>query len=206
MPGITFYFNQESYSSISKDAIDNSLESLLFTERYANTNYIEEKNYFVTCTIYPEYPLETIRTDKYLIIIEGKIYNKAKGTVEEELERLAETVFDDSDEKKEYLTKWLNNADGEFIIVINNLANKRIAILNDSLGRLALYSYQSDSGLIITREISFILNLSLTIQIDTMGIAQFLFFGYPLHTRTLYEQIKRVQPGTLFFVDTEKDI
>jgi len=38
-----------------------------------------------------------------------------------------------------------------------------------------------------------------------MGIAQFLFFGYALHTRTLYEQIKRVQPGTLFIVDTEKN-
>ncbi len=205
MPGITFYYNKESYSYIDKDAINNSLEALLFTERYTIVNIIEEKNYFVKCTKYLEYPSEIIRTDKYLIIIEGKIYNKSKGKLKEELERLAETVFDDSNEEKEYLTKWLNNTDGEFIIVINNLVNKRIAIFNDSLGRLALYSYQSDSGLIITREISFILNLSLPTQIDTMGIAQFLFFGYPLHTRTLYEQIKRVQPGTLFFVDTEKD-
>ena len=205
MPGITFYYNKKSFSFIGKDAIDNSLNSLLFTERYALTNFIEEKNYFVACTKYPEYPSEIFRTDKYLIIIEGKIYNKSKGKLKEELERLAETVFDESNENKEDLTKWLNNADGEFIIVIHNLANKRIAIFNDSLGRLALYSYQSDFSLIITREISFILNLSLPIQIDIMGIAQFLFFGYPLHTRTLYEQIKRVQPGTLFIVDAEKD-
>ena len=122
MPGITFYYNKESYSYIDKDAIDNSLETLLFTERYVIVNIIEEKNYFVKCTRYPEYPSETIRTDKYLIIIEGKIYNKSKSKLKEELERLAETVFDDSNEKKEYLIKWLNNADGEFIIVINNIS------------------------------------------------------------------------------------
>lgn len=144
MPGITFYYNTESFSSIGKDAIDDSLESLLFTERYSLTNFIEEKNYFVTCTKYPEYPSENFRTDKYLIIIEGKIYNKSQGKLKEELERLAETIFDKSNENKENLTKWLNNADGEFIIVIHNLANKQIAIFNDSLGRLALYSYQSD--------------------------------------------------------------
>lgn len=205
MPGITFYYNKEFYSFIGKDAIDGSLESLLFTERYALTNYIEEKSYFVTCTKYLEYPSEILKTDKYLIIIEGKIYNKSKGKLKEELERLAETVFDESNENKEDLTKWLNNADGEFIVVIQNLANKRIALFNDSLGRLALYSYQNDYSLVITREISFILNLSLPIQVDSLGIAQFLFFGYPLHTRTLYEQIKRVQPGTLFIVDTERD-
>jgi len=205
MPGITFYYNKKPYSFIGKDVIDNSLKSLLFTERYALTNYIEEKNYFVTCTKYVEYPSDIFRTDKYLIIIEGKVYNKSKIKLKEELEKLAETVFDELNESKEDLTKWLNNADGEFIIVIHNLANKRIAIFNDSLGRLALYSYQSDSRIIITREISFILNLSLPIEIDIMGIAQFLFFGYSLNTRTLYEQIKRVQPGTLFIVDAEND-
>ena len=205
MPGITFYYNKKSYSFIGKDAIDNSLASLLFTERYALTKYTEEKNYFVTCTKYPEYPSEIFRTDKYLIIIEGRIYNKSKLKLKEELEILAGTVFDESNEKKEDLTEWLNNADGEFIIAIHNLLDKRIAIFNDSLGRLALFSYQTDSTLILTREISFILNLPLPIQIDTMGVAQFLFFGYALHARTLYEQIKRVQPGTLFIVDTEKD-
>ena len=140
MPGITFYYNKKPYSFISKDAIDDSLKSLLFTERYALTNYIEEKNYFVTCTKYVGYPSDIFRTDKYLIIIEGKVYNKSKIKLKEELEKLAETVFDELNESKEDLTKWLNNADGEFIIVIHNLANKRIAIFNDSLGRLALYS------------------------------------------------------------------
>jgi len=205
MPGIIFYYNQESYSPISKDAIENSFSSLLFTKRYVITNIIEEKKYLLTCNKYPEYPLEFFKTDKYLIIIEGKIYNKSKLKLKEELEILAETVFDESNEKKEDLTEWLNNADGEFIIAIHNLLNKRIAIFNDSLGRLTLFSYQTDSTLILTREISFILNLPLPIQIDAMGIAQFLFFGYALHTRTLYEQIKRVQPGTLFIVDTEKN-
>lgn len=204
MPGLTFNYNKESYSFTGKDAIDDSLGSLLFTERYTRTNIIDEKNYFLTCTKYPEYPLEIFRTEKYLMIIEGKIYNKSKSELKEELERLAHTIFDESNVNKEDLTKWINTADGEFIIVIHNLTDKRIAIFNDSLGRLALYSYQSDFGLIITREISFILNLSLPIKIDTMGIAQFLFFGYSLHTRTLYEKLKRVQPGTLFIVDAEK--
>ncbi|MCZ6702658.1 MAG: hypothetical protein O6940_06410 [Ignavibacteria bacterium] len=205
MPGITFYYNKESFSSIGKDVIDDSLKSLLFTERYALTIFIEEKNYFVSCTKYPVYPAEILRTDKHLIIIEGKIYNKSKSELKEELEGLAQTIFDESNKNKEDLTEWLHNADGEFIVVIQNLANKQIAIFNDSLGRLALYSYQNDYNLVITREISFILNLSLPIQIDSMGIAQFLFFGYPLHTRTLYEQIKRVQPGTLFIVDVENN-
>lgn len=205
MPGTTIYFSSESDSSISENDINISLNSLLFNERYSVTNLLQEKKVRIAITNYKEYPIDVFRSDEFLIIVEGKIYNKSKGKLKAELERLAQTVFDESNEIKEDLTKWLHNADGEFIIVIHNLDDKRIAIFNDSLGRLALYLFQSDSSLIITREISFILNLSFPIKIDTMGIAQFLFFGYPLHTRTLYEQIKRVQPGTLFVIDTTKD-
>ena len=204
MPGTTIHYSKKKISTDSNKKLKRSLQSLLFYKNYSESILIDNDNLFAAFTGYSEYPTYTIEIGKYVFFIEGKLYNKPQEKLKEELELLANLIFKETDRKK--LTDWLVSIDGEFIITIYDRNEERIAVLNDSLGRLPLYSYRDGDQLILTREISFIINLSLPIKMDSIGVAQFLFFGFPLDTRTLYDKIERVEAGALFIIDSRQDI
>ena len=86
--------------------------------------------------------------------------------------------------------------------MIHKYSNK-IFIINDAFSRLPIYYYKSDRKLILSRELLFVSSIINKKQFDTMSIAQYLLFGYPLGKRTLLEDIFRLEPASLIKIDLD---
>jgi asparagine synthase (glutamine-hydrolysing) len=99
------------------------------------------------------------------------------------------------------IQKFVLTTDGDYVVCLFHKQLQTSAIFNDALGRLPLYYTQTDTRLIVTRELRFITGIYGSTKIDKMGIAQFLLFGYPLAKRTLLETIFRVPAATVCSMD-----
>lgn len=81
---------------------------------------------------------------------------------------------------------------GWFNIFIHDEKQKASMLINDRLGFLPLYFYESDCYFIFASKIEAILNSGLvpTIKPDSVTIAEHLFFNYPVSDNTYIENIK----------------
>jgi asparagine synthase (glutamine-hydrolysing) len=180
-----------------------SLDSMIHFEQYERKILLNEKSYFLGFTAYNEYPITSFENNEFLICLEGRIYNKDDRLLNMELNHLAKYIFE-ADLNKIIISEWLLNSDGDFVIFILNKKSNRIAIMNDALSRLPLYYYCLNGQFLISREVSFIQNLTNSRKFDRMAIAQILLFSYSLGEKTLLEKINRLGPSSLIRIDFNK--
>jgi asparagine synthase (glutamine-hydrolysing) len=211
MPGISLTCNlgkKDIKSGVKAEQLFlSALDSATYNESYKRKILLEEDNYMLGSTIYPEYPVKTIDIGKFWVCIEGRIYGKQNAAVSSnELDELLNCIFSyrsGEERNRKVIIDWLLQTDGEFVIFALNKKTKDFAIINDVLGRLPLYyHYVEEKEIIISRELQFILYLTQNRAIDVdrfdrMGIAQFLLFRHPVGSRTLLRNISRIEPGTL---------
>ncbi|MFN6946561.1 MAG: hypothetical protein ACK4ND_16560 [Cytophagaceae bacterium] len=200
MPGLSFIYQINNNIIDTKTRILDLLDTLLYAKYFEKKVLIDTKKYFLCFTGYSEYPLVCYENDNFLIYLEGKIYGLNDSAIYEQLINLSKKIFCNERFFKDHITDWLLENDGEFIIFILNKHTNDVAILNDIMGLLPLYYFKSDKKIIISREIGFISNLIDCISFDSMAIAQYLLFGYPLGNRTLYDKIFRFEPATLIII------
>jgi asparagine synthase (glutamine-hydrolysing) len=164
---------------------------------------LSKRAYFLGYTAYDDYPLTSFENDEFIIFLEGRIYNKDYNLLNIELNNLAEHIFAINVNKKQII-EWLLSTDGDFVFFILNKRSNKIAIFNDALGRLPLYYYRLNGQFLISREVSFIQNLTNSRKFDRMAIAQILLFSYSLGEKTLLEKINRLGPSSLISIDFNK--
>ena len=202
--------NFENNGAANDEVILSALHLVMHDNSYKQEILLKEGSFLVVCTKYPDYPTSIYENESFWVCIEGKIYGQDDSKIEREIDTLLFEIFvsDKYREKRDntYVEKWLSRTDGEFIIYALNKKNKEFVIINDILGRLPLYYYNDDTKLIISRELSLITYLiwhndnsgtKNKYLFDKMGIAQYLLFGYTLDKRTLFNDIYRMQSGSL---------
>jgi asparagine synthase (glutamine-hydrolysing) len=204
MPGLSFVCDFDEDLKQKETQLMQSLRSLVHSELYTSRVLYSDKSYFLGISGYDGYPFTAFQNDRYIINIEGKIYNKDQARLNLELQELADNIFRKDSNYKKLLSDWLLTTDGDFIIIILDKNSRRIIIFNDVLGRLPLYYYQTAQGLYASREIRFITNLMGNINFDKTAIAQYLLFGFPLASRTLFENIHRMPPATLIDINLQE--
>ena len=193
MPGISLLLSENL--QISEKQINKILSEQNYLEGYTNNTLLVEKNLFVGCNIYQNYPIKVFNKDNYFVVIEGKIYNKNEMYYEDEIIELAKN-FEDVDNDNE-LSKWLQNSDGDFIVFIYNSLTKNFYVFNDIFGRLPLYYKIINGGIVVSRYLNFVNQISNKTDFDRISIAQFLMFGFMLNTRTMYENVHHLRPASL---------
>ena len=203
MPGLSFLCNFKSHWHQEDSRIFASLDPMVHDEGYTREILLKEDGFFLTCTKYKEYPLARFENDRFLIYLEGKIYGKDDAVIRKELETVAEQLLHPSPRKND-ITSWLLNTDGEFWIFIFDKTSKTICFLNDALGRLPVYYRKTADGVRISREFGFFVNVENGTKIDRMGIAQSLLFGYPLGARTLLDGVQRLRPSAVIKIKTDR--
>jgi len=202
MPGLSFICDFKEDLRNREDDILRSLDSLIHFVHYKKNILLKGKTFFLGCTIYDEYPITSFENEEYLIILEGKIYNKEHNFLKKDLINLSEIIFDEKSYlRKERIIEWLLNTDGDFILFALHKKSKNAAILNDILGRLPLYYYKNNGKILVSREVRFISNYIDDAKFDRMAIAQYLLFGYSLGKRTLLDGIYRLEPATLIRIN-----
>ncbi len=181
-----------------------SFQSLIYNEHYYQCIYKFSSQRFIGSTKYTSYPIKFIENEKFNIYFEGKIYNKKEAELEKDLSNFAELLS--AGLQGDAVLQWLLDADGDFLIVIEDKINKNVFVVNDALGRLPTYVLEIDGCLIITREIRFAIDFLGQIKFDKLGIALSLIFGYPIGDRTYYSGVKRMKPANLISIDISKSV
>ncbi|RQG96184.1 asparagine synthase-related protein [Natrarchaeobius oligotrophus] len=187
MPGVSL-FHSKTPATNTNSTIE--LDSLLFFDHYSETIVFEGQSSAVGFTGYESYPVATYETNDYLVLLEGHLYDVSD--VRSASLFVAKKLFN---EDMEWLLEWLLDRDAEFVLVAVEKDSGDTVVLNDPLSRLPLYTYSDEDAIYLSREIAYILETA-DVEPDSMGIAQYLLFGYPLGKRTLYDGVTQVPPAS----------
>jgi len=76
-----------------------------------------------------------------------------------------------ADGDDEFLTEWLLETDGEFLLVAADKETDRLGLLNDPLARLPTYYFHDGETFLFSRELRYLINEAPIEGFDPMGVA-----------------------------------
>jgi asparagine synthase (glutamine-hydrolysing) len=151
----------------------------------------------VGVTKYPAYPVETINLERCKGLLEGRVYGFNKELLQRDLRDLESVVMRDRFDQHEAVSKWIENHDGDYVVVFVDSTNGRVAVLNDCLGRLPVYIARNRETYAVSREIGFVLSNLVNSDIENIALAEYLLFGFCLSDRTPFGNVRRLRHATL---------
>lgn len=201
MPGISLIYDYNGLPRKNEE-YDHILDELNFLAHHSSHTFKSKNNVFIGWNKYEEYPIKVVNHNLYTILIEGKIYNKDIKELEIELIEIAELINQNNYSTK--ISQWLKNTDGDYIIYMINNNNNDIYVLNDIFGRLPLYYFFTEKGIIISRYLRFIVRTNGDFNFNMLGIAQFLLLGYMLGKHTILQNTYHLRPASLIKIESGK--
>lgn len=211
MPGLHLLVSMDDMQPIRHDErrlFVDALGKLKHFEWYVTDVLCDIANMIVGRSYYEGYPFTVFESKNEIALIDGAIYNKSAREVRRELEKIS-LVESSITQLLEKAKKFLLSTHGEFIVVKYNKEIQKCLILNDALGRLPLYycsfCNQFPARIVISREVKFLVPFLKRIEFDTMGLAEYLLFGYPLGERMLWKDIKRLHPAAALVIDIKNN-
>ncbi|GAB7019924.1 asparagine synthase-related protein [Halostagnicola bangensis] len=196
MPGITV-----ARDPLDHEAVDDALLSVCFNDSYDCHHVTDGDEQVVAYTGYDEYPVEVFETDEYTIVLEGHLYGT--DDVAAAVTEVAEFV---SADRQSELSEWVAQRDGDFLLLIVDQTDGTTWAINDAFGRLPTYRATVGETTILTRELKVVRELAQQfsdgLSADRVALGQMLLFGYPLGTRTLFDGVEQLPPGSVLEVDS----
>ena len=159
-----------------------------------------EDRYFLGYRKYGAYPVSWFETPEFFLHLEGRLYGRRDSQIRSELLKLAHLATSRGD-RNASLANWLRDSDGDFLIFILQKQTNTIFIINDLFARLPAYYYRDAHALVFSRDMEYVLERSRKARLDAKSLAQYLVFGFPLGTRTLFEEIYVLPPASLVTID-----
>lgn len=196
MVGISALFLKETSSSLNR--FSDVQRSMLHFPSYSTSALFEDECILIGSTAFEQYPIVGFEDDTFFIVLEGMIYNIDDESIRRRLVEIAQEIQTEGQFKRQ-ISDLVQDADGEFIIIIYNKISKDLCVFNDSLGRLPFFYYRDDGSLMISREIKFMYPFIDQIEFDRFGIMEYLLYGFELGERTLIRGINRLPPGSMIF-------
>lgn len=198
MPGITTIENPPS-----DDVVDEALDSVCFTPAYGRQDAVDDSERVIATTGYDAYPFEVFEFDEATIVLEGYLYDAddVEATVSEILPLLREGKTDE-------LGDWVRDRDGDFLLVVTDHADGTTWAVNDLFGRLPTYRASFGDVTVLSRELKVIRQLARELadglEPDRLALGQTLLFGEVLGTRTLYDGVEQLPPGSVLELGTDE--
>lgn len=197
MPGLSVLHGPDRRSI----DIDDLFESIEFFDGYRSEREITTPETVISQTGYDEYPVERFETDDAVLLREGHLYD---GQIDPD--RLSSLV---SNRRYDDLEEWLLEQDGDFLIAIYFKDTDEIVLLNDALGRLPTYYATIGETAVVSRELKFVREfarrIGVPLAVDQLAIAQQLVFEHQLGTRTVFDDVRSIPPGSLLRI-TDGDV
>ncbi|WP_394739467.1 asparagine synthase-related protein [Natronococcus roseus] len=198
MPGTTIV--RCCGGTVDQGSVDRALDSVCFTDRYDRETVVRSTEERIAHTGYEAYPTEVVETEDRTILLEGRLYDRRD--TEATLENVAALI---AEGRTDRLSEWLATRDGEFLVTVVDRSSGTTWVVNDVFGRLPTYRATVGETTILTRELKAIRRLAAALDggdvgVDRLGLGQMLLFGYPLGTRTPFDGIRQLPPGSLLEV------
>ena len=145
---------------------------------------------------------------KILISYNGELYNLGK--LKKNLINSKKTLQNwesDTEMLVNYISvfgieKTLNDIEGMFAFVAIDIENKIIYAARDRFGEKPLYFYNYDNSLIFSSDLVAIKQLIPSIDLDLNSLDMFLKMGYILAPRSIYKNVKKIEPGSYLKIDS----
>lgn len=202
MPGISLFHSPDGVESA---AVREALSSARFFEEYGIDRWYADARTVAATTGYDDYPTRTLTTDRFVVALEGHLYDV--DDVDAHLRRVSGWLADDDEES---LRQWLLARDGEFLVAAVDRRTGAVRVLTDALGRLPLYRATVGGTAVLTRELKVVRELAARVDdplsVDRLAVGQTLLLGYRLGTRTLFGGVERVPPAARVTVDDGLDV
>jgi len=197
MPGISLQITAQPTTREALCQFEAAQSHMLHEPDYGQHIHIAENGIIVGHVGYAEYPVTRFSTDAADVVLEGRIYNCSARDLETSIRTLAGTLCQSGADVAMVIRTWLLNHDGEYLIVVVPRHGHEVFVFNDIFGRLPWYHSSSSDRLLISRECKFIVRSSKQSSFDRLAWAQSLWFGYPLGTRTLFQDVEHAPGGVL---------
>lgn len=102
----------------------------------------------------------------------------------------------------EYKEKCLDQLNGMFAFIIYNKLEQQLFIARDRIGVKPLYYCQDKEKILLTSEIKSMIKTNLIKpEIDYDGLLDYLYFQFPLGNKTLFKDIKQLEPSQYMTID-----
>ncbi len=136
--------------------------------------------------------------ERFLMVVVGSLLFE-KGSWDQSLGRIAEAL---ASERK--ITEIVRDFDGHFLFLLQEKETEKVFLATDPCGVIATYVYESEDACLVSNS-SLSLATALPVSPDPESMAQYLRVGYVHGSDTLFQEIKVLQPATLYEVDTGSD-
>jgi asparagine synthase (glutamine-hydrolysing) len=137
------------------------------------------------------------KSGKLILIYNGEIYNSDELIKKHNLVLRTKSDTEVVIELYEKMgPKFLLEIEGMFAIIIYNIESNRLFYARDRLGIKPLYIYRDKLGVILSSEISSILELTNDYELGEIGLRQYKYLRTFFREHTIYKNIKSVEPGT----------
>jgi asparagine synthase (glutamine-hydrolysing) len=157
----------------------------------------------LSCVSYEHYPVFGCEDGDFLVHLEGRLYNADDSRMRDELLGISRLIFSQETQPTSRLCRWLLDVDGDFLLVLVNKADGRMAVLNDVFARLPAYFHHRDNLLILSRNLRFISTTLGEATFDRMTLAEYLLLGFPLREKTWFNGIKQLGPASMIIISPQ---
>jgi len=192
MPGVSLILKSE----LSPEEARVSFARLKHRQKFSIDTILTLTHIAASFCGYDGYPKQVFETDHQIILIEGMIYNLDGGAIEAPLKNISSQLRDGAG-YQEAVRRFMNDADGDYVVLIYLKDKNRLLFFNDRWGRLPIYYHCSDRMLALSREVKFILDWIPKIEFDQFAIAEFLTLEYILGEKTFIKEISRLGPASI---------
>ncbi|UCD16862.1 MAG: hypothetical protein JSV44_10450 [Candidatus Zixiibacteriota bacterium] len=192
MPGLSVVYKKGCTTQQLKAAY----RELRYRDNYIVQEFLSERNILIASSGYEHYPVRRLDDRNAVILIEGMIYNKSNDQIESALRKITGRILSNLDPLAE-VTDFVSTSDGDYFILIYAKKQGKLLLFNDCWGKFPIFIAEERGGVVVSREMKFLLPLLDEIRFDPFAIAEFLLFECNLADKTVLRGVRRMPPAVL---------
>jgi hypothetical protein len=195
MPGFSIHCSFAPITAELRRKLDSSAGLSCFNDRTRVKSIYQSDSIYCRFAGYEHYPLLTIDLDDYLICLEGYVYNRSREALRNELPDMAEAVFDEGEDCRNRVADWLKEASGEFLVLLIRKSDSSVVLVADILGQLPVFYYRNEHGLLLGRDLKFVVTAGDCREFNRDAIAQYLRCNIITGNVTIYDGVRMLPPA-----------
>jgi hypothetical protein len=98
---------------------------------------------------------------------------------------------------------FIHEIEGIYTILVLDKINKIFLIITDRYGIYTLFFYQDENQFILSDKIAEIISLIHDVKLNEQSIAEYLYFGFKLGTKTHIQGVKELEGASIYKIDSE---
>jgi hypothetical protein len=176
---------------------------LKYLSNYKYVRLLKSSNVYLSYSGYEEYPISHFQCSGFDVYIEGVIYDMSDVQVMSSMLRVLEALRNGKDDMADDIRYFVEAADGDFFVVAvdgrdRENSNGRYVAFNDKHSRLPIHWCFLDSGLVVSRDLNFVLSI-VEPSTDIGGLAEYMIFSHTLGEKTIFSSIQRTKESHAFW-------